>query len=183
VPVRLGEACVMRFVSGWFHDLGFELLSRGVYIEGATSLQRRLKIPMKKTIVAIIVGFIVQLAGLFLIHSVLLKQDYVNTASLWRSQEAMSARSWALLMGDLIYVVGAVLIYVRGVEAKPWIGQGVRFGILLALVTVVNGSLVSWAILTIPHMLAVKWIIYEGVLSVVFGLVIAAICQPKAVAA
>lgn len=134
---------------------------------------------MKKTIGAIIVGFVVQLGGLIVIHSIILKQDYMNTASDWRSYEAQTARIWAMLLAVLIYVVGAVLIYVRGAEAKPWVGQGIRFGILLALVSVVYGSLSGWVIIPIPHMLAVKWIVYEGVLSVVFGLVVAAICQPK----
>ena len=137
---------------------------------------------MKKTIGAIVAGFLVQFGGLFLIHSVWLNQDYVNTASVWRSHEAMNARVWAMLLAILIYAVGAVLIYIRGVEAKPWIGQGIRFGVLLALVTVVYGSLSGWVIFPIPHMLAVKWIIGEGLLSVVFGLVVAAICQPKSAA-
>jgi hypothetical protein len=35
-----------------------------------------------------------------------------------------------MLLAILIYVFGAVLVYVRGVEQKPWIGQGIRFGIL-----------------------------------------------------
>jgi hypothetical protein len=134
---------------------------------------------MKKTLVAIVVGFVVQLAGLFLVHSVILKQDYLDTRSVWRSYEAQTARIWAMLLAVLIYVIGAVLIYLRGVEAKPWIGQGIRFGILVALVSVVYGALSGWVIMPIPHMLAVKWIIYESVLSVVFGLVVAAICQPK----
>jgi hypothetical protein len=134
---------------------------------------------MKKTIGAIVAGFLVQFGGLFLIHSVWLKADYVNTASLWRLQEAMNARIWAMLLAVLIYAVGGVLIYIRGLEAKPWIGQGIRFGILLALVTVVYGSLSGWVILPIPHMLAVKWIVGESLLSVAFGLVVAAIYQPK----
>jgi len=138
---------------------------------------------MKKTIGAIVAGFVVQLGGLFVIHSVLLKPDYVNTASLWRAYEAQTARFWAMLLAVLIYVVGAVLIYVRGAESKPWIGQGIRFGILMALVSVVYGALSGWVILPIPHMLAVKWMVYEGLLSVVFGLVVAAICQPKAATA
>jgi len=138
---------------------------------------------MKKTLGAIIAGFVVQLGGLFLIHAVLLKQDYVNTASVWRTYVAQTARAWAMLLAVVIYVVGAVLIYNRGVEAKPWFGQGLRFGILLALVAVVYGSLSGWVILPIPHRLAVKWIVMESVLSVVFGLVVAAICQPKQAAA
>lgn len=135
--------------------------------------------PMKKMMIAIVAGFVVQMLGLFLIHSVLLKQDYVDTASLWRTQEAMNTRVWAMVLAVLMYVIGAILIYLRGVESKPWIGQGIRFGILLALVAVVYGALSGWVILPIPHMLAVKWIICEGLLSVVFGLVVAVICQPK----
>ena len=137
---------------------------------------------MKKAIVGMFAGFCVQLVGLVLIHSVWLKQDYVNTAATWRPLPAQQARIWAMLLGILIYVVAAVLIYLRGVESKPWVGQGVRFGILLALVVVVYGSLSGWVILPIPHALVVKWIIGESLLSVVFGLVVAAICQPKPVA-
>lgn len=134
---------------------------------------------MKEKIGAIVAGFVVQLGGLFVIHSVVLKQDYLKTADIWRSYEAQTARMWAMLLAVLIYVVGAVLIYARGVEAKPWIGQGIRFGILMALVSVVYGSLSGWVIMPIPHMLAVKWMVYEGLLSVVFGLVVAAVYQPK----
>jgi len=138
------------------------------------------EIPVKKTIVAIVTGFVVQLVGLLLIHSVLLKQDYLDTASVWRGREAQVARAWAMLLAILFYVIGAVFVYMRGVERKPWMGQGVRFGVLLAAVAVVYGSLSGWVILPIPHMLAEKWIVYESILSVVFGLVVAAICQPKA---
>jgi hypothetical protein len=133
---------------------------------------------MKKMIFAVVVGFVVQLGGLFLIHSVLLRKDYVDTAALWRPREAQVMRAWAMLLAVLIYVVGAVLLYMRGVEQKPWMGQGIRFGILLALVAVVYGSLSGWVILPIPHMLAVKWILTESLLSVVFGLAVAGICKP-----
>ena len=138
---------------------------------------------MKKTIGAIVAGYVVQFGGNFLIHGVWLKQDYINTASLWRSSEAMNSRMWAMFLGVLIYAVGAVLIYVRGVESKPWVGQGIRFGILLALVTTVCNSLISWVTMPMPHMLAVKWMVGEGLLAILFGLVVAAICRPKATAA
>jgi hypothetical protein len=101
----------------------------------------------------------------------------MDTAALWHPREAQFMRVWAMLLAVLIYVVGAVLVYMRGVEQKPWMGQGIRFGILLALVAVVYGSLSAWVILPIPHMLAVKWIASESLLSVVFGLAVARICQ------
>ena len=138
---------------------------------------------MKKAIGAIVAGFVVQFAGLFVIHSIILRQDYLDTASVWRIPVQQVARFWAMLLSILIYVIGAVAIYIRGAERKPWVGQGVRFGILMALVTVVYGALSGWVIMPIPHMLAVKWIVYESALSVVFGLVVAVICQPKPAAA
>ena len=130
-------------------------------------------------IFAVVAGFLVQLVGLLLVHSVWLKQDYVNTAANWRTPEAQTARIWAMLLAILIYVVGAVLIYMQGVEQKSWIGQGVRFGILLALVSVVYGSLSGWVIMPVPHMLVVKWLVGESLLCVLFGLVVAGICQQK----
>jgi hypothetical protein len=126
-----------------------------------------------------VAGFVIQLGGLVLIHSFWLKEDYTNTASVWRTQQAQIGRIWAMLLSTLIYVVAAVLIYVRGVESKPWMGQGIRFGLLMALVTVVYSSLSGWVILPIPHMLLVKWILGESALCMVFGVAVAGICRPK----
>jgi hypothetical protein len=132
---------------------------------------------MKQKFIAIIAGFILQMAGLFLIHSVWLKQDYVATVSMWRTPQDQTARVWAMLLAVLIYVIGAVWIYSLAVKPGSWVAQGIRFGILLAMAVVVYGSLSGWVILPVPHMLVVKWIIGESLLSVVFGLVVAAIVR------
>jgi len=134
---------------------------------------------MKKRLAAIVAGYIVELGGMFLIHSVWLKQDYMDTAGLWRTQDAMMHRMWIMIVADLLFAIGAVLIYERGVEQKSWVGQGIRFGILLAIVSTVFGSLGAYVFIPMPHMLAAKWIIGEGILCIVLGLVIAVICQPK----
>jgi hypothetical protein len=42
---------------------------------------------------------------------------------------------------------------------------------------VVYGSLSGWVVLPVPHMLVVKWMIGESLLSVLFGLVVAAIVR------
>jgi hypothetical protein len=75
----------------------------------------------------------------------------------------------------------AVLIYVRGVEPKPWLGQGLRFGVLVALLTAVPQSLVEYFTYPVPPTLAVQWIIGEGLLAVLLGIVVAAVCRVKAV--
>ena len=134
---------------------------------------------MKTRIAAVVVGYFVQLIGLYLIHSIWLAKDYIATASLWVPVETRYARGWATLVGTLIYAIAAVWIYSRGVQSKPWVGQGVRFGFFLALITIVYDSSAAWNMMPVPTSLIVKWIIGEGVLCIVFSLVIAAICQPK----
>jgi len=134
---------------------------------------------MKKKIAAVVAGFFVQLTGLYLIHSIWLAKDYLATASLWLPIETRYARGWATLLGTLIYVIGVVWIYSRGVESKPWMGQGVRFGIVLALITIVYDSSAAWNMMPVPTSLVEKWIIGEGFLCIILSLVVAAICQPK----
>lgn len=135
---------------------------------------------MKTKIVAVIVGLFVQLIGLYVIHSIWLAQDYIATASLWLPMETRYARGWATLLGTLTYAIGVVWIYTRGVESKPWVGQGLRFGFFLALITVVYDSSAAWNMMPVPGSLIVNWIIGEGLLCIILSLVIAAICQPKA---
>jgi hypothetical protein len=134
----------------------------------------------KRIVLAVLAGFVWLAAGRYLIHNVWLGNAYMNNPSLWRSQSAMLHRLWAIHLATLILALAAVLIYVRGIEAKPWPGQGLRFGILLALVTAVPQSLVEYFVYPISHTLAVQWIIGEGGLVVLLGLLVAAICRPAA---
>lgn len=137
-----------------------------------------MSVGLGKIIGAIIGGVIVWMGLMFLIHSVWLKPDYDALAFLWRDQADMNHRMWALVIATIFFITGAVLIYVRGVENKPWLGQGFRFGILLAMVGIVMGALSNWMVLPIPHMLTLKTLIGEGIVCILEGLLIAAICQP-----
>jgi hypothetical protein len=136
-----------------------------------------------KTIGAIVGSFVFVSGTSYLIHQVLLHQDYMDTANTWREPADITHRMWAILLANLVYVIGAVIIYSRGVENKAWPAQGIRFGILLALVTTIYTSLSNWAVLAIPHMLAVKWICMEGIQCLLLGLLIAAIMQPESATA
>ena len=134
---------------------------------------------MKKTIGAIVASFILLSAGGYLIHNVWLAQDYQQHSGLWRAQNAMLRRLPYIYIANLIFSIAAALIYVRGVETKPWMGQGIRFGILLALVTVIPNSLVQYFVYPLPYQLVLKWMIGGSLLTIIVGLAIAAICQPK----
>ncbi|MBZ5521690.1 MAG: hypothetical protein LAP21_05465 [Acidobacteriia bacterium] len=133
----------------------------------------------KKKVVAIVAGFVLMATGRYLIHSLWLAGAYAANAALWRTQSAMLHRLWVIHLANLIFAAAAVLIYVRGIEPKPWIGQGIRFGLLLALASAVPQSMVEYFTYPIPPILAVQWIAGEGVLAVLLGVVVAAICRPQ----
>jgi hypothetical protein len=115
----------------------------------------------------------------YLIHEVLLKSAYIDSANVWRPDDAIQHRMWIMLLSEFIFAVGAVLVYVRGVEKKSWVGQGIRFGILLSLVAPIPGFMMSYVTLPVSHKLALHWILLGIAQAILVALVIAAICQPK----
>jgi len=134
---------------------------------------------MKKTLGAIVAAFVVYAGSGYVIHEIILKSAYVATAGVWRSDDAIQHRMWIMLLSEFIFAVGAVLVYQRGVEKKSWIGQGIRFGILLSLVAPIPGFMMSYVTLTVPHQLALHWILLGIAQAILVALVIAGICQPK----
>jgi len=129
----------------------------------------------KRTVLAIVAGFILMGAGRYLIHSVWLASAYAASRTLWRPQADMVPMIWAVQLANLFFAMAATLIYIRGREAKPWFGQGLRFGVLLALVSAVPQSLVEYFTYPISSALMVQWICGEGILALLLGVVVAAI--------
>jgi len=134
---------------------------------------------MKRTLGAIVAAFVLYTGTGYLIHEVLLKGAYVASAEVWRTQDAMNHKIWVMLLAQLIFCVGAVWIYQRGVEKKSWIGQGIRYGILLSLVSPVPGFMMNYFVLPVHHRLALHWILGGIGQMILVALVIAVICQPK----
>jgi len=127
----------------------------------------------RRFIVAWIVLFVVWLLGDFLIHGVLLHADYLQLPNLYRSETDAQGYFPYMLLTHLIMAGAFVWIFARGVEAKPWVAQGVRFGIAVALLTVVPMYLIYYAVQPVPGGLVVRQILFAGILTVVLGVVVA----------
>lgn len=135
---------------------------------------------MKKIVAAVVVAYIVLMGSNFLIHSVWLMKDYAAIPDSWRPLADMQRKIWLMWIGQLFFTVMFVWIYTRGVERKPWPAQGIRYGILMTLFTVIPYSLSEYVIYRIPHMLAVKWMIAGGIELIILGLIVAGICREDA---
>jgi hypothetical protein len=127
----------------------------------------------KKFLIAWVVLFIAWFIGSFVVHGVLLSADYMQLTSLFRT-EADAQRYFPLMVLAHVILAGAfVWIYARGVEAKPWLAQGVRFGIAVALLTIVPSYLIYFVVQPMPASVVMKQIVFDGILLVILGIIVA----------
>jgi hypothetical protein len=127
----------------------------------------------KKFLIAWIVIFIVWFAGSFVVHGVLLHDDYAKSASLFRTEADSQSYFPLLILAHLILSGAFVWIYSRGVESSPWLPQGIRFGVAIALLTVVPTYIIYYVVQPMPGMTVVKQIIFDGTLTLILGVVAA----------
>jgi hypothetical protein len=92
----------------------------------------------------------------------------------------MQRKMWVLMVGQFVFVVLFVWIYARGAEAKPWVGQGVRYGMLMTLLTAVPAATNEYVVYPIRYTLVVKWMIAGGVELIILGLIAASFCRKPA---
>jgi hypothetical protein len=127
----------------------------------------------KKFLIAWVVLFVAWFIGSFVVHGVLLSADYMRLSSLFRT-EADAQKYFPLMVLAHVLLAGAfVWIYARGVEAKPWLAQGVRFGIAVALLTIVPSYLIYFVVQPMPASVVIKQIVFDGILLVILGIIVA----------
>jgi|SRR5262252_3393841 len=126
-----------------------------------------------RLIVTIIVTFVLADALGYFIHHIWLRQDYLPIANLLRPEGEQKV-SW-IIIANLAFAIGAVWAYAHGVEDKPWLGQGLRFGIVLCLILTLPSFLILYAVLPVPAILMVKQVSSEVIGKLIIGIVIALI--------
>jgi hypothetical protein len=125
----------------------------------------------RKFIIAWIVILIVWFLGSFLVHGVLLGADYKALGALFRT-DADAQQYFPLMILAHVFLAGAFTwIYARGVEAKPWLGQGVRFGVAVAFLTTIPTYLIYYVVQPMPAAVVAKQIVFGGLLMVILGVI------------
>jgi hypothetical protein len=134
----------------------------------------------KKFFIAWIVLFVAWMAGSYAVHGALLHEDYAKLQTLFRP-EAEAQKQFPLMVLAHVIMAGAfVWIYSRGIEAKPWLGQGIRFGVAVALLTIVPTYLIYYVVQPMPGALVVKQIVFDSILVAILGIIAAFLYRPSA---
>jgi hypothetical protein len=125
----------------------------------------------RKFIIAWIVILVAWFLGSFLVHGVLLGADYKALGALFRT-DADAQQYFPLMILAHVLLAGAFTwIYARGVEAKPWLGQGVRFGVAVAFLTTIPTYLIYYVVQPMPAAVVAKQILFDSLLMVVLGVI------------
>jgi len=127
----------------------------------------------RKFVIAWIVLFVAWLVGSFVVHGVLLRPDYMQLNNLFRTPGDQQKYFPLMLLAHVILSGAFVWIYARGVEAKPWMAQGVRFGIAVALLTIVPTYMIYFVVQPMSGSLVIKQIVFDGALMVILGSIVA----------
>jgi len=113
------------------------------------------------------------MAGSFVVHGMLLHDDYAKLGTLFRT-EADSRPYFPLMILAHVMLSGALVwIYSRGVEARAWLAQGIRFGIAILLLTIIPTYMIYYVVQPMPGATVVKQIVFDGILLMVLSIVTA----------
>ncbi len=125
----------------------------------------------KKFFIAWIVIFVAWFLGSFIVHGVLLSADYTRLGGLFRTPTDSQQYFPLMILAHVMLAGAFAWIYARGVEPKPWLGQGVRFGIAVAFLTTVPTYLIYFVVQPMPAETVVKQIVFDSALMVILGVI------------
>jgi hypothetical protein len=78
-----------------------------------------------------------------------------------------------MILAHVILTRALVWITARGLEAKAWLAQGVRFSLAVALPTIVPTHIIYYAVQPMPGSLVVNQILFDRVLMLLLGVIVA----------
>lgn len=136
---------------------------------------------LKKFCIAWLILFIVWMAGSFVVHAVLLNKDYKALPQLFRPEEEAAKYGMLMFVAHVLMSGALVWIYSNAAEAKPWLPQGLRFGIAIALLTVVPMYMIYYVVQPMPGSVVIKQILFDGILVVVLGIIVAFLYRRPAI--
>ena len=127
----------------------------------------------KRFLIAWLATFVLWMAGSFIVHGALLQADYARLSSMFRPETDAQNYLPFMLLAHVIMAGAFTWIYARGAEAKPWLGQGIRFGLVVALLAVVPTYMIYYAVQPMPGLLVIKQSVFDSILLLILGAVVA----------
>jgi hypothetical protein len=128
---------------------------------------------MNKFIMSAVVMFVMAFALSFFVHGVLLDGDYMQMQSWMRTQADVHALIIYIVIAQALFGIAFAWIYTQGREDRPWLAQGIRYGIAIAVLAVAPTYLIYHVVTPVPLVVAIKQIVYDTIRVLLMGIVVA----------
>ncbi|MBS1785037.1 MAG: hypothetical protein JST24_06385 [Acidobacteria bacterium] len=127
----------------------------------------------KRFWLSVVVLFLVSMGLDFTIHGWHLHGAYQALPALFRSDSDGAHYFGWMLLAHALMAYAFVWVYLKGREAKPWFGQGLRFGFLIAVLSLIPTYLIYYAVQPMPAPLVEAQILLGTIACLIEGVVVA----------
>ncbi len=127
----------------------------------------------KRFWISVAVMFVMFMALGFLVHGFLLRADYIGLPNLFRPEQDQMAFFAFMPIADLFAAFAFVWIYVRIKDDKPFLTQGICYGLAITALMTVPKFLIYYAVQPMPGITVAKQIAFDVVGDVLKGIVVA----------
>jgi hypothetical protein len=128
---------------------------------------------MNKLVISAVIMVIMAIVLGYIVHGVLLHDDYMQMQSWMRPLADVNRLFYLIIVARALFGVAFAWIYEQGREDRPWLAQGLRFGIAIAVLAVVPTYLIYHVVTPVPLAVAIKQIVYDTIAVVLMGIVAA----------
>ena len=131
------------------------------------------------------VAFLIVFLGGWAVHGMLLTADYMRLPpQMFRTQPEINAHFPFMVLAYLVLGFAFTWIYRQGISAnRPWLVQGIRFGIAAALLVSVPVYLIYYVVQPMEGVTVLKQIVGETLVFIICGIAVAFINKTETVAA
>lgn len=112
----------------------------------------------------------------FIIHGFLLGDVYMSMTNIWRPD--MMSYMWIMYLSSFIFSFLVMYVFIKGYEDRGVL-EGVRFGILIGLLTNGAGAFYQYAVYPLPFSLIIQWFGYGLIEFILAGIAASLIYKPN----
>lgn len=117
--------------------------------------------------------FILSMLLGFVIHGGILHDEYAQLPGLFRTDAESAGYFVYMILAHVLMAVGIVWVYLRGKENKPYLGQGIRFGLAIMVLMTIPTYLIYYAVQPMPGAIVLKQIVFDSAGAIVMGIAVA----------
>jgi hypothetical protein len=129
----------------------------------------------KRFVISWLVLTVVSFLFGFLVHGLLLADHYsALVPNMFRSPEDSQKVFHFMILANVLFSFGFTWIYRKGFEpGKPVIGQGIRFGLAVAALSIIPRYLIYYTVQPTPGNLVAGQIAFDTIAIVILGIIAA----------